>query len=95
MNNNWRRRNSRNIAFFKYGHTPANRKWLIATLVSAGIMLFLLLWMLFGPGNMSLRTVLWLRGFTGVFALISIICAVVYYYRIYSDYWNNPNNNKG
>ena len=43
---------------------------------------------------MSMRTVLWVRGVTGIFALVSIICAGVFYYRIYTEYWNDSNNNK-
>ena len=92
--NNLIRRKSRSMAYYKYGHTSVNRKWLVATIATACIVLALLLWMLFDGENVSLRTVLWVRGFTGIFALVSIICAGVYYYRIYTEYWNDPNNNK-
>lgn len=94
MDNNLRQRNPRNMAYFKYGQTPANRKWLVATITTACIVLALILWMLFDGENMSMPMVLWVRGFTGIFALASIICAGVYYYRIYTAYWKDPNNNK-
>lgn len=94
MDNNLRRWKSRNMAYFKYGQTPANRKWLVATITTACIVLALILWMLFVGDNLSMRMLLWVRGVTGVFALVSIICAGVYYYRMYTEYWNDPNNNK-
>lgn len=92
MNYNWRKSKSRQLAYFKYGHTPANRRWLVATITAACIVLVLMLCMLFGGDKMSMRVILWLRGFAGVFALISIISAGIYYYRIYTAYWNDPAN---
>ena len=94
MDDNLRRRNSRNKAYFKYGQTPANRKWLVTTVITACTVLALILWMLFDGENMSMRTVLWVRGFSGIFALASIICAGVYYYKIYTAYWKDPSNYK-
>ena len=94
MDDNLRRRNSRSMAYFKYGQTSANSKWLVVTITTACIVLTLILWMLFDGDNLSTRTVLWVRGFTGIFALASIICAGVYYYRIDTAYWKDPNNNK-
>lgn len=93
MYNTGRRRIIRNIACTKYSYSPANRKWLIATLITAGIVLILILYMFFCSDNMSISSVFWMKGFTGVFAVISIIWVAVYYYRIYSAYWNDPNNN--
>ena len=93
MDNNLRRRNSLNMAYFKYGQTPANRKWLLATIITACIVLALITLMLCYGASMSMPTVLWVRGFTGIFAIVSIICAGVFYYRIYTEYWNDTNNN--
>lgn len=92
MNYNWRKSRRRQLAYFKYGHTPANRIWLIINIATACIVLALVLCMLFFGAKMSMRTVLWLKGASGVFALISLTCAGVYYYRIYTAYWNDPNN---
>lgn len=89
MDNNLKSRNSMQLAYFKYGYTPANKKWIVAAATTACIVLVLILCMLFGGDKMSMRFVLWLSGFAGLFALVSIVCAAVFYYRIYNDYWTN------
>ncbi len=86
MNNNWNRSKSRQMAYFKYGDTPANRKWKASTISSACIVLVLMLSMLIWGDSMTIHTILWFRGITGVFALISIICAAIFYYRIHTAY---------
>ncbi len=83
------------MAYFKYGHTPANRKWITAAVTFACIVLVLIICLLFIGDKMSMKTVLWIRGFTGVFALISIICAAIFYYRVNAAYWNDEANKKG
>ncbi len=92
MANNLKRRYSMQMAYFKYGHTPTNRKWITAAVTAACIVLVLMLCLLFIGDKMSMKTVLWIRGFTGVFALMSIICAAIFYYSIYTAYWNDPTN---
>lgn len=89
MKNYWERRAEMNRAMEKYGKNPANRRLLAVSGIAIGIGILLLLSLTIWCDSFSMKATLLLRGCVGIFAIISVIFATIYYYRVNSAYWRN------
>lgn len=77
-----------NGAIEKYGKAPVNRRLLVVSGIAMGICILLLLSLVIWIDSFSMKTMLFIRGCVGLFAIISVIFAAAYYYRVYASYWS-------
>lgn len=77
----------------KISEEPGNKrlKYIAVGIMAAAIILelIILIWM----GDLSDTAILWLQGFTGVLAIIFVIIAAIWSFRIYNTY-NRQKYNK-
>lgn len=76
----------------EYYHTPANRRLKYFAFAAIGIAVVLLLVMTFWLDELSLRTLLFMRGCAGLCALVFVVLVAVLTFRVYNAYFQNRNN---
>lgn len=84
--------NKRNAELKQIARQPEIRRFYIRAIISAVIGIIFLLTMIIFIDQISDKLMLLLRGCTGLFAIISMIFAGIFYYKMYSTYRKNQYN---
>lgn len=78
----------------KVGSCSATRLWRYVTFISAGIMLLILFYMIYGFERMVPTTKFGLAVIAGVFSLIFVVGAGGLMYNVNADYWKAKNSRR-
>ena len=82
-------RQKRNAELKQIAKRPEIRRFYIYAIISAVIGIILLLTLAIFLDQLSDKLMLLLRGFTGLFAIISVIFTAIFYYKMFSTYRKN------
>ena len=74
--------------FERIGRMPANRKYKYIALAFALTGIILMFVAIIGIDSFSIKTILFLRGFAGVCAILFIIFVAIFLYRVYKTLFN-------
>ncbi len=85
-------RNKQNERLRQIGRRPEIKRYQTLAMISAVIDMALMLIMCVLFDSMSRTILLWLEGFTGLFAIISVPCAGIFRYKQFAYLRNHPND---
>ncbi|MDE7495508.1 MAG: hypothetical protein K2M67_01530 [Muribaculaceae bacterium] len=91
MGNFFENREKINALLEAYYQTREGRRLKYGCYACAAGMMIMLGVILYFMDELSLRALLWLRGFCGVLACIFIILTMVMVYRAHKNYWDKRN----
>lgn len=87
MQDYWQHKEGINRLF----NAPKHRSLKYSAIVVICLVILTQLATIFWQNNISYRTLLWIRGFVGLCALIFVVLVAILCYRVYSDYFKNRN----
>lgn len=81
----------RNSKIAKLAREPKNRRWYYMAVFFLGTAMVLLFSMLIWFEKIPIRTMLFMRGCVGLCAIISVVFAAIFFYKVYREYHKLPN----